>query len=477
MIFQLPSPSISGGESRSSRWWQRYAPVVTNDPIDYKLKLLIWSYWLLWFAEGALRKWIFPAYSAPLVIVRDPVAVLIITCALIFGRWSIDLKTVILYILGLIAFAVTLANGVPVLVDLVGLRTLCLHFPIIFIMGRILEREDVERMGNLAVDLALPMSLIMIVQFMSPAGALVNAGAGIGAEQIGGVGEGRIRAPGVFSFISGAAQYYSLAAAYVCARFSQRRYKANFLVGLSLLGIVLAMSVAVSRSLAGGVMVVSIVFVVASLFIRISASRLALLMLATGVIGIIFVKSSVTAEGFQALKDRAFAANDSEGSIVTRFLSGFLIDSDTIEKAGLTGKGLGVGTNMGSQLLTGGVDFLLAEGEWPRVVLEMGAVLGITFIIWRIVVFGQLAASSLRAIGRKDILPALLLAAGGLSLLNGQSGQPATLGYIILANGLALAAAKSHRAFVLQKGLLYRVPRKGANRRHVLSSDSKPTTG
>ncbi len=38
------------------------------------LKKLFWAYFLLLIFEGALRKWILPQFSAPLLLVRDPIA-------------------------------------------------------------------------------------------------------------------------------------------------------------------------------------------------------------------------------------------------------------------------------------------------------------------------------------------------------------------------------------------------------------------
>src|ERR1044072_9111145 len=42
----------------------------------------------------------------------------------------------------------------------------------------------------------------------------------------------------------------------------------------------------------------------------------------------------------------------------------------------LLGFGLGVGTNVGANLMTGQTDFVLAEDEWERVMCKSGAILG-----------------------------------------------------------------------------------------------------
>ena len=51
------------------------------------LKKLFWLYFLLLIFEGALRKWILPQFSAPLLLVRDPVALWIIIEAYRTNKW------------------------------------------------------------------------------------------------------------------------------------------------------------------------------------------------------------------------------------------------------------------------------------------------------------------------------------------------------------------------------------------------------
>ena len=53
-----------------------------------KVVLLIWLYFWLLIFEGALRKWIFPSFSAPLLIVRDPIVILIYLVAIAEGIFS-----------------------------------------------------------------------------------------------------------------------------------------------------------------------------------------------------------------------------------------------------------------------------------------------------------------------------------------------------------------------------------------------------
>jgi hypothetical protein len=441
---ELPSqPYIPqlGYLAKRDSWWSRYAPAPSPTPEIAGLKRLIWLYWLLWLFEGALRKWIDPQLAAPLLLVRDPVAFLIIVRALQIGVWQVNGWTAILGFLGTTSFAFTVAQGIPISVAVIGLRTVVLHLPLIFIIGRVLTRDDVERIGNLVLDLGFPMALLMAAQFLAGEGSFLNAGAGLDVVQIGGVGEGRIRAPGIFSFITGAAQFFSLVTAFWLARFGQEQ-RIGWALGLAGASILIAINVALSRTLVAACAVVFAAFMVVLITGRVSLGRIVLLVLSAAMLVGLFLGSDVLREGNELLVIRFESAADMEGSFFARAFGGFVIPGDVLTSAGVTGHGLGVGTNMGAALLGSPGDFLLAESEWPRVVLEMGAVLGLAFIFWRICLFVKMASDALSALRHDNSLPLLLLAAGGLNLVNGQSGQPATLGFIALAGGLVIAASK-----------------------------------
>jgi len=126
-----------------------------------------------------------------------------------------------------------------------------------------------------------------------------------------------------------------------------------------------------------------------------------------------------------------------------RFGQDFVAAWDAVFNARPLGLGLGVGTNVGANLLRGYREFSLGEGEWQRVILESGAVLGIGFIALRTSMLFVVTAASLKAYRLGRILPLLLVGAGGLDLATGQFGQPTTLGFAVFTAGLAFTAAQS----------------------------------
>jgi hypothetical protein len=101
-----------------------------------------------------------------------------------------------------------------------------------------------------------------------------------------------------------------------------------------------------------------------------------------------------------------------------------------------------MGTSVGAGLATGTRQFLLAEGEWARVILESGPLLGLALIALRVGIAVLLLRRALRALReREDALPILLLAAGMMDLVMGQWGQATVSGFAVFTAGLCLASA------------------------------------
>ncbi|MBA2743252.1 MAG: hypothetical protein H0U43_02895, partial [Chthoniobacterales bacterium] len=110
------------------------------------------------------------------------------------------------------------------------------------------------------------------------------------------------------------------------------------------------------------------------------------------------------------------------------------------------GYGLGIGTNAGAKFLTGRQMFLLSEGEWPRIFLESGPLLGLAFVLWRCALVARVGLLCLRSVKLGNVLPLLLFSATFLPLLSGQFGQPTILGFVALVTGLTLAARNDETA-------------------------------
>ena len=92
-----------------------------------------------------------------------------------------------------------------------------------------------------------------------------------------------------------------------------------------------------------------------------------------------------------------------------------------------------MGTNVASQLLTGGRTFLIAEEEWGRLIGEMGLLLGLGVIVLRVSFFLNLVSLSYKRLKSEIYLPWMLLGFGAIIIPYGQWAQPTTLGFSTLA--------------------------------------------
>lgn len=430
-----------------------------EEKAKHRVRQLIWLYFWLLLVEGALRKWVMPRFSNPLLLIRDPVMLGIYFYAIKAHVFPRNFWATSLWIIGCVSFVATIFLArfsvvsfylpvVPLLeVALYGARTNFLHLPLIFIMASVFDEEDVKKFGWWIIVLMIPMSLLMAVQFEASPDSFINRTAGLGeAEQLT-AGGGKIRPPGTFSFISGPVFYMSVAAAFLIYGALTRTVYKNWLLIASAAALVVGIIVSGSKSSVGAVLLV-VFAVIVILIVRPRAVNRFGWTLVIVVIGALVVsRLPIFKEGFQILSDRfASAAEAADTTIIRgtidRVISDFTESFQNIDKFPLFGYGLGIGTNVGGRVLLGRPAFLLAEGEWSRVIGESGPILGYAFLAWRTLLVLQLGRLSFAVLKRGNLIPILLFSSGFVLLLNGQLGQPTTLGFTVILNGLCLAATR-----------------------------------
>jgi hypothetical protein len=101
-----------------------------------------------------------------------------------------------------------------------------------------------------------------------------------------------------------------------------------------------------------------------------------------------------------------------------------------------------MGTNGAAAMLYGTREFIGPENEWGRLIFECGPVLGFLLCMFRLFLTIAIGVSAFKALRRGNALPALIFAACGLLIFNGQWGVPASLGFAIFGGGLTLAACE-----------------------------------
>jgi len=177
-----------------------------------------------------------------------------------------------------------------------------------------------------------------------------------------------------------------------------------------------------------------------------------------GFILVVFLFSNL--KGFEdqigAFSDRFNSANEQGGGVqntlVNRILGG-LVDAFTNvnDQYIIFGQGIGMGTNVGAQVLAGKLIFLISEGEWGRIIGESGFFLGLAIILLRSQMAFRLLSECLNRLKNGNALPFMLLSYGFLVLLQGQWSQPTNLGFCVLIGGLIMASLKKVRRRLLTK--------------------------
>src|SRR5258708_6425583 len=374
---------------------RRFGRIKWSNEVDYLsgqsvetlwlTRFIFLYFWLLIF-DGSLRKWVLPGLAAPLLVIRDPVVVVIVFLGI--RRRLLGQNPYVMVMAALAAAFCLLGlfqtvSGVKWTVVVYGLRTYFLHLPLIFVIGMGLPVDATRRLCRYICITAIAMTPLIVLQFFSPPGSLINIAIG-GGEQIAAAGD-KIRPAGTFSYILGVVYFYSCAFAIALAAELQKNLIKPWLARATLVACMLTVAISGSRTLVTSIGIVFVLFLASVIINRrfLGRSAFILTLMVVAIIGLFGL--SVFREGISSLNTRFVDAGDTEGGsmgFLTR-ISTFVTEGfDAMKDCPLLGHGLGMGTNVGSQLITNGLDFLLAEGEWPRVVLEAGPAMGFIYLLY-----------------------------------------------------------------------------------------------
>ena len=415
------------------------------------LKTGVWVYFLFLIFEGALRKWILPSFSEPLLIIRDPVALWLIYKSLKEGFWKPNAWVVLMLfttVLGLVT-ALLIGHG-NVYVALYGLRITAIHFPLIFVIGSVFNLEDVVKMGRVVLWLTIGMTLLVGIQFFSPQSAWVNRGIGGDIEGSGfGGAAGFFRVPGTFSFTNGLAYFYGLSTAFILYFWLARRIDASqLLLFAATVSLFIAIPLSISRTVLFQV-AVTLVFSIAILKDNPKTLfRILGIGLTTFFLLFILKNFHFFETASMAFEKRFFDANQTEGGIdgvfIDRFMGG-MYTAITADNFDFWGLGLGLGTNVGAKIIMNDRGFLISEGEWGRIIGEMGMFLGLMVILIKGGVVVRILRGAWNSIKEENILPWMLMSFGMIMILQAPWAQPTTLGFSVIIGGLAIAAMKERQ--------------------------------
>jgi hypothetical protein len=414
------------------------------------LKKLFWLYFLLLIFEGALRKWVVPGLSAPLLLIRDPVAILIIIEAYRTNkwpaRWSAVTAGLACALLGLCIWQMILGDN-SWIAAAYGLRSYLLPFPVAFIMGENLDADDLRKFGTATLWLMLPLAALEVAQYLAPESSILNAGAYKGAEQIYYVEE-HVRASGTFSFVAGPTFYNAIVAALLFYGLMNAKFAKKWLLWAAVFALVLSVPVVGSRTLVAELAGVAVCAGIGAMFgisQFIKAIKIVIPLLA-----VYFLVSllPVFSSAVESLHARSTDAYNTEGgmqrAMVNRTsgsISGVLTKTDYSSHP--IGIGMGRGAAAVSALATGRVQFVAGEYEFVREIVELGPIPGIVFSLFRFLLALGLTFSAIKCAQRGEPLALLLVTPLFATLCFGTLEQPTDQGFMVICVAFTIAAIRS----------------------------------
>lgn len=413
------------------------------------LKKLFWLYFFLLIFEGALRKWVVPQLSAPLLLVRDPVSVWIIWEAYRTHKWprnwSFALAILTVGLVGLCAFQMIFDNN-PWYVAIYGLRSYLLPFPVAFIMGENLDKEDLRKFAICTLFLLLPISVLEVAQYMSPPSAWVNAGAYKGAGQIGYTAD-HVRASGTFSYDVGPIDFVPLAAAFMLYGLVNEKFARKWLLWASGIGIVLSVPVVGARTLVFELVgVLACVAVAASFGVSQLAKSLKVIFPILAVCVLVsFLPVFSAAMG--TLGNRFNEASQSEGDtqqvLTRRLLDPLTGDIEDVDfSSNWIGHGIGTGAAAVVVLARGKASFVAGETASSRYIYEMGPFSGAAYLLFCYLLGFAILWKALARARDHEPLALLLIPAMLAALYMGIFEQPTEQGFMVISVAFTLAAMK-----------------------------------
>jgi hypothetical protein len=444
----------------------RAAPDAAKERTRRQMVSLIMLIYLMLLFEGALRKWLLTSYGQLLYFIRDPLVLWVYWQAM---RRSLFPRNQPLLIAG-VAFgfvglfwivlqAVGVASGISKwpLLAAYGWRNYFLYIPLAFVVGEVFKPQELQRLIKVTLALAVPVAVLVMLQFRAAPDAPINVGFGGLDQQFHGLGvdENHTRPMGLFTSDVGQKQFVLSCVAMLLSIWilpASRRFLKSWELIVTTIAVLSCVAVSGSRGTLVGCAIIALAALASAAVLKgAGASTRALLIPTIIALAAAVLYPLVFPEGYSVLTSRwtTAAAVESQSysfGILGRALYSFVDFFRLLGDTPLAGYGLGLAGNAASQLGVTIPGFTgWAESDWARHIVDLGPILGVTFMIYRVALVTWLALTCFRGARHAgDPLPLLLFAYIGIELLYGQvTGHGTVNGYAWLFAGLCLAASKA----------------------------------
>jgi hypothetical protein len=461
MLVDAPMPTLAAAQAMAPA-----AEEAASQPAARAIqKLVLVIFWLL-IMEGALRKWVAPGFSHILFFVRDPFVLLVYWYALRGGLFKgsgpfLTVGLIFAALAPLLALAQISSIGDSRMgaVAVYGWRQYFLYLPLPFVIARALNQQFLWKFARhvfLATILTAPL---MFVQFHSSPASVINRGAAedeaLQFKSFDLLGD-RIRPSGFFTSTVGVGNLVPSAFALLLGAWLTPAIRRGVKTPILLLTAA-AIASCLAQSGSRGAFVATALVVLASLFVGLlipdGGTRTRALVIPGVLLGVGAVLYPILfPEAFATMLARAttsdtFGTGVGQYGIIGRALYETIDFVSLMGDAPLVGYGLGLGGN-GRTFLGTESDFLLqnayAESDWARHIIDLGPLLGVLFILYRIALTFDLFRRTVQATVRaRDPVPLLLFGYVGIGVFYGQlTGHGTVGGFLWLFLGVTLASCR-----------------------------------
>lgn len=422
---------------------------VTTKPRLSKFAKLFVGVLLIVIFEGAFRKWLSSAFTNPLVLLRDVMALYGIYWAIKSGRlkfnhWGAQvlwLWTAIFLMWGLLQLIV---NQTSLLIFIIGVRFWLLYLWFAYAAAVSLTAHDFNFIGKTFVFVLLVMTPLVILQHFLPPGAFLNQQVDGDESTVFIVSAGIVRTTGTFSFTAGYTTLLAVVTPFVLALLAPgtKLWNSKWLPKVCVLALGIATIVSGSRGAIIFFVILFTMYVLVALLYSKGSKKGSVLPILVVVVGLFALVPYFFSRSINANLERFDSASQAE-DISDRAMSIFFGESGVYEGLPLIGNGVGIGTNFAGVVATGQRNFLLAETEAARTILE-GGLLGFAFIGLKLLVIVTGLRKSWSILkSSANTLPLLLWTTTSLALLSWSIIGQLTVnafGYLLL--GLAIASLR-----------------------------------
>lgn len=462
-----------------------------------RVVLLVLAVYVLAIFEGSIRKWLLPQFSQYIYFIRDPFLILAYVIATQHNLWprnSLLFKLVVAmcgfgFVLVILQSAIGGASDTRFILSVHGYRSYFLYMPLAFLIGAQFQRQDLTRFYRLTLWLAIPIAVLVFFQFFSPQGAAINVGSSSDENlQFRGLSTTAERTRPMGTFASGAAQQqfvataWAIALALIISAGSRRKVSLGLLIPASA-----AVLVCIGLSGSRGTMLQCGLSVGFALMVGVVGRGGALkgraMVLTVGLLAAaVLLYPLVLPEGYAAFSERWNAADKAESKtfalgVFGRALYGLIDFVYLFDLVPLLGYGLGYGSNASITLkaeVDGVMPGFLAESDFTRHMVDLGPVLGMLYIAFRVTLTAWLTAMVLRVTRVvPDPMPLVLLSFVAVVVSHGQvTGQGTINVYAWLFAGVLIAACNT--AGEAQQRMAPRTSKAPTRARRALRPERQP---